>query len=93
MTMNLTQIEVISAVLAEELLDEGIKTIEQLAASTPEKISKIAGVSVIISEEWIAKANTFLRNKEEAKVPPGEKLTSKYSMKTTTKRDIEENKE
>jgi len=93
MTMNLTQLEGISAVVAEELLDEGIKTIEQLAASTPEKISKIAGVSVIISEEWIAKANTFLRNKEEPKVPPGEKLTSKYSMKTTTKRDIEENKE
>ncbi|TFF84875.1 MAG: helix-hairpin-helix domain-containing protein [Promethearchaeota archaeon] len=93
MAMNLTQIEGISIVVAEELLDEGIKTVEQLADSTPEQISKIIGVSVTISEEWIAKANEFLRNNEQPKVPPGEKLTSKYSMKTTTKRDIEENKE
>lgn len=97
MSKNLTQIDGITAVIAEELLDRGIETIDQLANSDPEDISEIAGVSILIAENWIAKANQFsdnlLEEKEDSIVPPEEKMTSGYSMKTTTKRDIEENEE
>jgi len=97
MSRNLTQIDGITAAIAEELLDRGIETIDQLTNSDPEDVSEIAGVSILIAENWIAKANRFsdnlLEEKEEPLVPPEEKMTSGYSMKTTTKRDIEENKE
>lgn len=97
MSRNLTQIDGITAAIAEELLDRGIETIDQLVNSDPEDVSQIAGVSIKIAENWIAKANKFsdnlLEEKEKPLVPPEKKITSGYSMKTTTKRDIEENKE
>lgn len=95
MSKNLTQIDGITVALADELLEAGINTIDQLANSTPEDISELVGTSIQIAEKWIAQANEFsdklLKEKKEPTVPSGEKMTSGYSMKTTTKRDMEEN--
>jgi predicted RecB family nuclease len=97
MSKNLTQIEGITAAFAKELSDGGINTIDQLASSAPKEISRVVGISIQLAEKWIAKASKFsdkLREeKNEPIVPPGEKMTSGYSMKTTTKRDMEENKD
>jgi predicted RecB family nuclease len=97
MSKNLTQIEGITAAFAKELTDGGIDTIDQLANSAPKEISKLTGISIQLAEKWIAKANNFSDKLREERnkpiVPPGEKMTSSYSMKTTTKRDMEENKE
>jgi len=93
MSKNLTLLEGITAPIAETLEEVGITTIEQLANSSPQKLEKDMGFDFNTIEKWISNAIQYLEGAEKPKVPPDEEMTSKYSMKTTTKRDIEENKE
>ncbi|TXT65843.1 MAG: hypothetical protein BAJALOKI1v1_360007 [Promethearchaeota archaeon] len=93
MSKNLTLIEGITAPITETLKKVGIKTIEQLANSSPQKLEKELTYSFEIIEEWISNAIKYLEGEKTPKIPPGIELTSKYSMKTTTKRDMEENEE
>jgi predicted RecB family nuclease len=93
MSKNLTLLEGINAPLAVIIKRIGIATIEQLANSSPQEIEKRVSYSLKTIEGWIAKAVKYLEGIDTAKIPPNRKLTSKYSMKSTTQRDIEENKE
>ncbi|TFF97499.1 MAG: hypothetical protein EU547_04180 [Promethearchaeota archaeon] len=93
MTQNLTLLKNIRASEAEDLEEIGIFTIEQLAESSPKDLEKDLGIDINIAEKWIVKAIQYLEDNEKPKVPPNEELTSKYSMKTTTTRDIEQNRE
>lgn len=93
MSRNLTILEGITASVAEKLHNIGINTIEKLANYSPDELQKDAGVDINIVEKWIATAHQYLENKEKPKIPPDKELTSKYSLKTTTERDMEENKE
>jgi predicted RecB family nuclease len=89
MSRNLTRIDGLTATLASELHDIGITTIEQLAESEPKDLSKELGIKVNLAESFISQAVTFLEEAEEPTLVTGEKMTSKYSMKTTAKRDLE----
>lgn len=91
MTENLTLVEGIDYNTIQKLNKAGIRTIEQLANARVEDLLLIEGLDVKFSERLISEAIKVLNEEEEPKLPKNGKLTSKYSMKTTTKRDKEEN--
>ena len=89
MSRNLTRINGLTAALASELNEIGITTIEQLAEYNPQELSKDLGIKVTLAEVFIDQAVNFLEEGTEPTLITGDKMTSRYSMKTTTKRDME----
>ncbi|MBD3341562.1 MAG: hypothetical protein GF353_20830 [Candidatus Lokiarchaeota archaeon] len=93
MSKNLVRIEGINAVMAEKLSFEGIKTIEQVTTTNLNEFCSILDLDIPSAEKIIKSAEDLLLEEEPEKVPPDQELTSKYSMKTTAKRDMDENEE
>jgi predicted RecB family nuclease len=90
MSENLTLLKAIRAPVAKELNEIGIYTIEQLANTSSKDLEKDLGLDINVAEEWIDSAVRYLDGNEKPKIPPGEEVTSKYSMKTTESREFEE---
>ncbi|TFG26456.1 MAG: hypothetical protein EU532_09705 [Promethearchaeota archaeon] len=91
MSENLILVRDVDQERKKKLNKAGIQPIEQLANAKIEELLLIEGFDVRLSEKLIANAIKFLEIEEEPKLPKNGKITSKYSMKTTNKRDTEQN--
>ncbi|TFF84545.1 MAG: hypothetical protein EU552_00520 [Promethearchaeota archaeon] len=93
MSKNLTLLQDVDAELSRKLKDLDILTIEMLANTDFQMLEQIEGIDHDKAEELVAQAYEYLKQNDVPLTAKGKKITSKYSMKTTLKREIEENEE
>lgn len=93
-TKDLTLLRDIGVNEAEKLDAVGIRTIEQLANAEPKDLIQIENVRFDKAQEWITRAQNFLKGDSsllEKTKEKGLEMESKYSLKSTQHRDNETN--
>ncbi|MBD3194959.1 MAG: hypothetical protein GF317_07895 [Candidatus Lokiarchaeota archaeon] len=93
MSRNLTRLEGINVGLAKRLREIEISTIEDLANYKPNDLLGKINLELREMKNLISKAEIFLKESSESKIPPDNKMSSGYSMKSTQKIELEENSE